>query len=104
MNKFNILIQNNYMNNYKINNNIIIINLYLNNYNINNIRNSINKIIKNNYNKSIKYIEIYCNGILLGTLFITNYYLSKLNIKKKSIFLNNNNSFFFENNYIEILF
>ena len=57
-----------------------------------------------NYNKSIKYIEIYCNGILLGTLFITNYYLSKLNIKKKSIFLNNNNSFFFENNYIEILF
>ena len=95
--------------NYKINENELIVNIdflydvkdYQNK--VSNIRKYINKLLVNN---NIKFkgnkIIVYQNGILIGTFYLTNYYLRKLNYMIKDKYLSNNNSYFFENNYVEI--
>ena len=95
--------------NYKINENELIVNLDFlynvkdNQNNLSSIRKYINKLLVNN---NIKFngnkIIVYQNGILMGTFYLTNYYLRKLNYMTKDKYLSNDNSYFFENSYIEI--
>ncbi len=71
--------------------------------NIKNIKNYINFIIKK---ENIKFngnkITIYINGILIGVFYLTNYYLNRLNLSKKTNILTNNNSYFYEAKLLEI--
>ena len=94
--------------NYKINKNELIINIDFLNTNdyhngISNIRKYINKFLVNN---KIKFngnkIVVYLNGIFVGTFYLTNFYLKKLNYFIKDKYLSNNNSYFFGNNYVEL--
>jgi len=94
---------------YIINNDILTINFdflydFLENQNkIKNIQKYINNLIKN---KKINFkgnrIVIYQNGLYIGTFYLVNYYLKKLNYQLNNISLNNNNSYFYESNIIEL--
>ncbi|MBQ8892210.1 MAG: hypothetical protein IJ068_05085 [Bacilli bacterium] len=94
---------------YNINENELIISLdffydiYNNQNKISSIRKYINKIILDN---NIKFngnkIVIYKDGMLIGTFYLTSYYLNKLKINNKEKILTINNSYFYENKYIEI--
>jgi len=95
--------------NYKINENELVVSInFLYNVldyqnKVSSIRKYINKLLVNN---NIKFkgnkIIVYQNGILIGTFYLTNYYLKKLNYMIKNRYLSNNNSYFLENNYVEI--
>ena len=94
---------------FKINENELIINfdfsydMYDNQNNVSSIRKYINKIlINNNINFRGNKIIVFKDGILIGTFYLTNYYLNKLNYHKKNNYLSCTNSYFNNNNYIEI--
>ena len=97
--------------NYKINKNALIISLELlynvNDYNdtISDIRKIINKFLMHN---NIKFtgnkIIVYKNGILIGTFYLTNFYLKKLKYISKDRYLTKYNSYFYPNNYLELNF
>lgn len=63
----------------------------------------INLILKN---KKIKFngkkITLYINGLLIGTLYLTNYYTKKINYSLKDTELNTNNSYFSPEMVLEI--
>ena len=94
---------------YNINENELVINLdflydlYDNQNKIKNIRNYVNNIlIDNNIKFKGNKVTIYKDGLLIGTFYLANYYLDKLNLNKKNELLTNKNSYFYENKYLEI--
>ena len=94
---------------YNINKNELVVNLdflydtYDNQNEVQSIRKYINKLIlDNNINEDIKRIIVYKDGLLIGTFYLTNYYLRKLNYLGKDNFLTSDNSYFYENKYIEL--
>ena len=71
--------------------------------NFNNIRTCINNIIEeNNINFFGNKIIIYKNGLLIGTFFLTNYYLKKVNSYSKNKYLTPENSYFYETTITEM--
>ena len=71
--------------------------------NINNIRKYINKLIERkkiffNGNKII----VYKDNLLIGTFYLTNYYLNLFKHNKKNIFLTEENSYFYETTITEM--
>lgn len=94
---------------YKINKDELLININLLYEFKNKITNSkkiiklINSIIINN---QIKFkgnkIIIYLNGIYIGEIYLTNYYLKKLNNNYLKNEINNTNSYFNKANIVEI--
>lgn len=72
--------------------------------NLINIRKYINKIIQdNNINFIGNKIIVYKNGLLIGTFYLTNYYLNKIVNNKKNNLLTDKNSYFYETTYTEML-
>lgn len=94
---------------YKVNNQILIIDIKLlykinfNSSNINHIYKYVNQIIKkHNIKFKGKKIIIYVNSILIGTIYLTNFYLPKKFKKKNNFYLTYTNSYYEKNNYQEI--
>ena len=88
--------------NYIINKNILIVNIYYLNTSLN-LKNIINLfLIKNNIKFKGKKIIVYQNDILIGTFYLTNYYLKKFNFNTNNYLLTNKNSYYQENNYLEL--
>ena len=108
--KINLKQNNSMTEKYKINNQVLIIDIKLlykinfNSHNINHIYKYVNKVIrKYNIKFKGKKIIIYLNNILIGTLYLTNFYLPKKYTKKNNYYLSFKNSYYEENNYQEIL-
>ena len=94
---------------YNINNNDLVVNFnFLYNFrsnqnNLSNIKKYINNlIINNNINYNGNKIVVYKDRLLIGTFYLTNYYLRKLNFYKNNNLLTNNNCYFYDNKYVEI--
>ena len=94
---------------YKINGSELIINFdflyntYEDQNKIKNIRKHVNKLlIDNNIKFNGNKIIIYKDKILIGTFYLTNYYLKKLNYHKNKNYLSEINSYFNVNDYVEI--
>ena len=49
-----------------------------------------------------KKILIYVNGIFLGTIYLTKYYLKKIKIKNYKTLIDNTNSYFLPSTIVEI--
>ena len=71
---------------------------------LNNIRKYINKIIDNNniIFKGNKII-VYKNGLLIGTFYLTNYYIKQISNNKRNNMLTEENSYFYETTITEML-
>ena len=105
----NLLQHNNFMKTkYNIYNNELIVNLdflyeFIEKTTVSNIRKYINNLIKNNnINFHGNKIIVYKNGILIGTFYLTSYYLTKCNFSIKDDYLTNYNNYFQESYYLEI--
>ena len=94
---------------YKINKNELIINIdFLYEIlekpkNLKTIYYYLNKIIKK---ENIRFVGnkiiLYINGILIGTMYLTSFYLKRINFFLNNFELNEKNSYFLYNNIIEI--
>ena len=94
---------------YKINENELLINIkFLYNiidkpYNFKKIINCINLILnENKINFKGNKIIIYINGILIGKIYLTNFYLKKIKFNNINQLLNDKNCFFQEVKVVEI--
>jgi len=94
---------------YNINNNQLVINLdciydiYNNQNKVKSIRKYVNNLLISNNIKFLgNKITIYKDGLLIGTFYLTNYYLNKINLSVKNNYLTTKNSYFEEKKYIEI--
>lgn len=94
---------------YNINNNELVINLdciydiYNNQNKVKSIRKYVNNLLISNNIKFLgNKITIYKDGLLIGTFYLTNYYLNKINLSVKNNYLTTKNSYFEEKKYIEI--
>ena len=110
MNNIYIFLQNiNMKTKYKLNNDELVVNFYFlypfkdTQNKVKNIRKYINiLILDENINFKGNKIVIYINGLLIGTFYLTNYYLKKLNYSLKNSFITEYNSYFYNNSIIEI--
>ena len=110
MNNIYIFLQNiNMKKKYNLNNDELVVNFYFlypfkdTQNKVKNIRKYINiLILDENINFKGNKIVIYINGLLIGTFYLTNYYLKKLNYSLKNSFITEYNSYFYNNSIIEI--
>ena len=92
--------QNSYMKTkYKINKNELVLDITFlyevkNSFKkLKNIYNYLNYLLENEIEFQGNKIIIYVNGILIGTFYLTSFYLRKINFKNNNL-LNENNSYF----------
>jgi len=92
---------------YKINENELVLDITFlydvqNNFKkLKNIYNYLNFLLENEVDFYGNKIIIYVNGILIGTFYLTNFYLKKLNFNSNNL-LNENNSYFIPAMMMEI--